>query len=392
MSTQIWWEAPQRYDDRPDSRKITWLELFYDLVYVAVIGRFSEYLQRHPDLHALGQMGVVFMLVMWSWINGSNYHDLHGNNGLRTRFFTLLQMLAVASMAITLPPVFSGQTAGFSLSVLAVQAIITYLWWSTGKYDPSHRPLSRPYIGCYLLGGLLFGAAWIWPQQRIWLWPLGLLSNYTPPFLAAEVLHSELRRRGRHLRNSAAMVERYGLFTIIVMCESLLGLINGTSRSDLAVQDWLKFGLGVLSLFCIWWIYFDLLGDRQLKDGYFEMIALNLLHIPLLFSLLLLASAGYRLMEAAAATEALWAHAVPLALILGMVLILNRLMEHQPHEQAQARAFSRLITPCIAYILALPWLGPSPTNYLLAVCGGLIVLILTTLARAQKAGPKPGRG
>jgi low temperature requirement protein LtrA len=41
-------------------------------------------------------------LIFWGWLNGSLYHDLHGNEGLRPRLMTLWQMMIIAALAITI--------------------------------------------------------------------------------------------------------------------------------------------------------------------------------------------------------------------------------------------------------------------------------------------------
>jgi low temperature requirement protein LtrA len=73
------------------------LELFYDLVYVVLIAQLSHALAGHISLAGLAGFAFLFIIVWWAWLNGTTYHDLHGNNDIRTRVFTFTQMLCVVA-------------------------------------------------------------------------------------------------------------------------------------------------------------------------------------------------------------------------------------------------------------------------------------------------------
>src|SRR5436190_2161512 len=129
QTRNIWWGPPRNYADKLDSRKISWLELLYDLVYVAVIAQLTEFLAS--NMYGIGPVYflLLFCLVLWSWMNGAYYHDTHGNNGIRTRFLTLWQMMAVAAVAITIHDPANGNHETLAISFTVLMIIITYLWW-----------------------------------------------------------------------------------------------------------------------------------------------------------------------------------------------------------------------------------------------------------------------
>src|SRR5215208_2048964 len=153
--TNLWWGPPKNFDDRKYERKISWLELFYDLVYVAAIAELTHQLAAHPSWAQLAYSFLLFSLVFWSWVNGSQYYDLHGNDSIRTRLFTFYQMLAVAAIAITISDAFEGYHQGFAIAFAVIQSLITYLWWSVGLYDPSHRVFNKYYTYNYLIAFVL---------------------------------------------------------------------------------------------------------------------------------------------------------------------------------------------------------------------------------------------
>jgi low temperature requirement protein LtrA len=140
-----WWQPPKNIREREEERRVTFLELFYDLVYVVLIAQLSHALAQH--VNPAGVAGFVFMFVtVWvAWGNGAMYHDLHGNNDIRTRIFTFLQMFTVAAMAVFAHDALGESAVGFALSFAAYQLVLTWLWWRTGVYDPHHRPLPVIY-------------------------------------------------------------------------------------------------------------------------------------------------------------------------------------------------------------------------------------------------------
>jgi low temperature requirement protein LtrA len=74
------WSPPARFADRPADRRVTFLELFFDLVFVVVIAQLAQRLAAHPSWSGVGWFVFLFYAVWSSWINGTLYYDLHGTN------------------------------------------------------------------------------------------------------------------------------------------------------------------------------------------------------------------------------------------------------------------------------------------------------------------------
>src|SRR5678815_5451503 len=81
-------------------RTVSNLELFYDLVYVAVIGAAANHLKSDITLAGATQFAVVFAMVWIAWLNGSLYVELHGREDGRTRLQVFLQMGILALLAV----------------------------------------------------------------------------------------------------------------------------------------------------------------------------------------------------------------------------------------------------------------------------------------------------
>ncbi|MCB0707379.1 MAG: low temperature requirement protein A [Saprospiraceae bacterium] len=283
VRSNTWWGPPKKFSAENEERKVSWLELFYDLVYVLAIAKITHHLAEHLSLSSLSQFFFFFTLIFWGWLNGSLYHDLHGSSGLRTRLMTLWQMLIVAALVITLDSPEEQLVFNVTIVLLVMQLYITYLWWSVGFYDRSHRRLNRPYTILFLASfGLMFSTFYLeQPYIQIAFYS-ALLLNYLPPFIT----HFLLRRDSMALRLSASMSERLGLFTIIVFGEVIAGIINGVGAlPDLNIQSWVNFTLAVIIVFALWWLFFTLVSDRTCKPGFLNSSLLEMLYIPTLIAL-----------------------------------------------------------------------------------------------------------
>lgn len=360
--TNLWWGPPKNFSERKNERKISWLELFYDLVYVAVIGQLTHHIAAHPSWHTMGYSFLLFSLVFWSWVNGSQYYDLHGNDGIRTRLFTFLQMLAVAAVAITIQDAFEGYHQGFAVSFAVVQCIITYLWWSVGLYDPSHRVFNIYYtvnytIALMLLVASVFASAHV---ATIW-WIVALFLNLTPPLIGARTIVRVLKERGQVFTASATIVERFGLFTIIVLAESILSTVTAISEvKDKQPVVWMAFILALLIAFLLWNLYFDMTSEQETKKGYSYMQWMIFLHFPLLASLSVVGACIKVLlsdMETGLPPGLQWIFCIAIAVILLMIVGITKVMEEEEEDRAYIQPVSGLLMITAVCILIIPLFG-----------------------------------
>ena len=286
--SSAWWGAPRKFDPHFEKRRISWLELFYDLVYVIAISRITHHLAIHMTVNGFFQYACLFFLIFWGWLNGSLYHDIHGNEGLRTGLMTLWQVMIIAALAVTIDQPSPTWYVNTTIVFMIMQLFITYAWWSIGFYDKSHRRYSKPFTVLFLVSLALMTLSLFVP--RPWLKFIGvavIICNYLPPFIA----HRLLRKSSLDLSLSWSMAERLGLFTIIVFGEVVLGVVNGISKvNNLNFTAWLDFALAICIVFALWWIFFALMSGRNAKPGFVIASVVELLCIPTLMSLGLIAA------------------------------------------------------------------------------------------------------
>jgi low temperature requirement protein LtrA len=384
QKSSVWWGPPRKFSTEIKERRVSWMELFYDLVYVVVISQITHHLTLHPNTSGLLDYIYFFTMIYWGWLNGSLYHDLHGAEGLRTRLMTMWQMMIVAALVITINTAGEHLLRHATIALMVMQVYITYIWWAVGFYDKAHRRLNKPYTILYLSSfGLMLITLFI--HEEVWIKILffgSLVLNYSPPF----VVHRVHRETSQNMNLSASMTERMSLFTIIMFGEVVLGVVSGVSEQGqgLALIDWVNFALAVIIVFSLWWVFFILVADRSCKPGFFNSSLMQLVYIPTLMSLGIL-GAGF---------SSLFAHythpdphfewifhffKLSLAILFFGIAGIRWFLQY-PEEYARLSRLSSwvlLATGTIFMVLAFVELNLSLFWYLLMVEGIIVALILS---------------
>ena len=259
------WQPPGRYEDRSTDRRVTFLELFFDLVFVVVISQLARRLAAHPSWSGVGWFVFLFYAVWSSWLNGTLYHDLHTTNDVSVRIFTFAQMLAVAVMAVFIGDIPGKGSTGFALAYAANTFVLVILWFRTGLHDPHHRPGSFPYSAGYLVAALLFALSVAFDGPlRYWLWAGALVCELAGWVIGMHRWTPPANQDGDAIIvTTPSLIERMGLFVIIVLGEVIVGAVDGMADLHPLEADGVAIGLlGVVVAIGLWWIYFDLVSHR----------------------------------------------------------------------------------------------------------------------------------
>ena len=134
------WRPPRAHGEVIADRQVSVLELFYDLVYVAVLGQAAHQLAEHVSVRGVAEFAVVFALIWIAWINGSLYLELHGREDGRTRSIVFVQMGILVLLAVFTADAASGSGRGFAVVYASYQVLQTGLWSSVWRQDRRERP------------------------------------------------------------------------------------------------------------------------------------------------------------------------------------------------------------------------------------------------------------
>jgi low temperature requirement protein LtrA len=252
------WSPPRAHGEVIADRTVSSLELFYDLVYVAVISQAAHHLAEHVTARGFVEFTIVFGLIWAAWVNGSLYLELHGREDGRTRSAVFLQMGVLVLLAVFTADAAGDSGTGFALVYAAFLAVMTWLWYSVRRQDRFDHPEFLAPAGRYVLGMavaalVIVASAFLPDGPRLVVW-----AGFCIAWLVGIALIGRLAVAHEGLPPTDSLVERFGLFTIIVLGEVVFGVVDGLSTADrdgrVIVTGMLALGIG----FGFWWIYFDL--------------------------------------------------------------------------------------------------------------------------------------
>lgn len=280
---RIWWQKPRVASDFSVEREVTFLELFYDLVFVVIIAEVAHHLTYHLSWGGLAEFGLMMLFVLWAWLNGTLYHILHGNNDISMRIFTFLQMFLVGAMTVFVGELFSDGAAGFAIVFALFQVLFAALWYRTGYHDSEHRAVSNPYAAVYALSATaMFWSATLENSQTVLVLSIVIGVNLLMPAF------TYFNRSSRQAAITATQgtsdgVERMGLITIVALGEVVVSSINGVNDlSSFTLRAGIVGSLGIFIAIAMWWFYFDFISRRLPKKGFWNNQLFIYFHIPLI--------------------------------------------------------------------------------------------------------------
>jgi low temperature requirement protein LtrA len=247
--------------DNNANRHATWLELFYDLVFVVVISQLAHNLKEDFSLYGFLGFLALFIPVWWSWTGAAFYATRFDTDDLGHRILILLQMVGAAALAVNVPDGLGNSSAGFALSYAAIRIILVLEYMRAGrsKSFSSATPLIRRYTRGFLCAAIVWIiSAFIPPPFRFVLWGIGLVIDFATPITVGR-LHSQFAPHVSHLP------ERMGLFTIIVLGEAVMEVITGASDTEFDIYSILILILGLTIPFSSWWLYFDSVDGAPIR-------------------------------------------------------------------------------------------------------------------------------
>jgi low temperature requirement protein LtrA len=265
--------------DEGEQRHATYLELFFDLVFVVAIAELAHELVLDHSLHGFAVFGALYLPVFIAWQGFSIYADRFDTDDVVFRVVILLGMLSILALAVQIPDVAHGDALGFALAYVAVRSLMIGLYVRAYRHVPEARPLIVRYAGGYALGVSLWVVSLaVDAPERYLLWGFGLAWEYSLPWLVRS-LHRTIPVHASHVP------ERFALFTLIVLGESVLAVALGVAGREWAPSAAVIAGLGFFLAAAIWWMYFGHGVEFSLERSAGAVLVFAYAHIPLLASL-----------------------------------------------------------------------------------------------------------
>lgn len=279
---------------------VTYIELFFDLVFVFAITQLSHRLLAHLTFHGAIETLLLFLAVWWVWIYTSWTTNWLDPDRGHVRLMIIALMLGGLALSSALPEAFGKKGLLFAGAYVAMQVgRALYMVWA---YSGGHSPSGVRNFMRITFYSALASPFWIWGafqegDVRLFAWAAGLAVEYSGPWLwfrtpfLGHSVGSDWNISGGH------MAERCALFIIIALGESVL--VTGATFADLPHDrpTIIAFVSSFLGSAAMWWIYFDTGAKRassRIEEagataGQIARNAYTYLHMPIVASIVVTA-------------------------------------------------------------------------------------------------------
>jgi low temperature requirement protein LtrA len=355
-----------------EHRAATPLELLFDLVFVVAVARASSQLHHGiADAHiadALLGYSMVFFGIWWAWMNFTWFASAYDTDDVVYRLAVFVQLLGALIFAAGVTALFQGDLLIGVIGYVVMRLALVGQWLRAAKSDPEHRPACMRFaigVATVQLGwvALLFA-----PQSMVTIGFLILaMLELAVPVWAEWAAHTTW--------HADHISERYGLFTIIVLGESILAgslAIESAADAGLISTDLVTtVAGGLIIVLAMWWLYFERPFQWQLRSFSLAFIW-GYGHLPIWASAAAVGAGLSVAIDEVIGVTALGtvgagaAVAIPVAIyLLGLWAL------HLPMAQGAA---DRVLAPVtVALILLTPWTGEAPLATGLALVMLLVV-------------------
>jgi low temperature requirement protein LtrA len=250
-----------------EEARASYMELFFDLVFVLVVTQLSALLLHDPSWRGFARMFFLLLAAWWAWIYTTWTTNWFDPDTLPVRIVLLVGMVASMLGAVSIPHAFGSRALVFVIGYIGLQLVRnTFVLAATDPDDPLYLPLIRFWRWNAAVGALWLAGAFVGHDTRIVVWTVALVLDYVGPFAGHWT-----PRLGRTAAVEWKLVpshfaERIYLFVIIALGESIIATGTFASRHALTPARTLALMEAVLITAAFWWLYFDYHARRAQQE------------------------------------------------------------------------------------------------------------------------------
>jgi low temperature requirement protein LtrA len=378
-------------------QRATTLELFFDLVFVFAITQLSHYLVEHLDAEGVLKTLFLLLVIWWAWIYTTWMTNWFDPDSPVVRSVLIVVMLASLLMAIAIPEAFGDRAVLFAAAYAALQIFRNAFAVFASPSDWRLKAaLARILIWSVVVGALWLLGGVLDDGARIALWAVALALDYAGPYAGYWSPRLGRSSPDEWEIESSHFAERFQLFIIIVLGESIVVTGATASELDIDLARGAAIAVAFLSTAAAWWLYFDYVArvaqhrlhhsddrGRLARDAY------TYLHIPLVAGIIVMAVADELVIahptERLSARELAVMAAGPALYLLGHVAFRLRMTGTLSRRRLVATVAVGAVGAVGAVLPAL-----ATASLILAVLVALILWELVAGLRRQARGePSP---
>jgi low temperature requirement protein LtrA len=252
------------------NRHATWLECFFDLIFVVTIDDLTQVLSHvregHLDPLQFWKFVLIFIPLWWIWASHTMYANRFDTDDRKHRLATLVIMFLLIIISGLIDQRFLASFEVIVACYAGSKYIIAMMYFVSKRRHKEGKGLAAAVGWVIVAGTTISLASILFPApQRYVMFYMGILFD-----LAAFILF--LQRRLQVIPvHTEHLIERVGLLTIIILGESVSSLSTGLANISWTAQRLLTAATGFVMISGIWWVYFNsfhLLTERKLRTGH----------------------------------------------------------------------------------------------------------------------------
>ncbi|MEM7274159.1 MAG: low temperature requirement protein A [Actinomycetota bacterium] len=258
MSLTKWQPLADR-NEVDEEGGVGWLELFFDLVYVAALIQFGDRLAEDVSWQGIARFAGTFVILWWTWTGTTAFMNRYAVDDVFHRLLTFAQMFAVGFFAVLATGPVDGRTRWMALAYVMARLPLMIMYLRVRNLLPGGTSLTNLLLPFFATSSVIWLVSMAVPVQiRYWMWAGALLLEFTAPLIGTRKIGLEGGHE-EHLR------ERYALFTIIVLGETFVKTLSELSTIGISIHTQVYGALGFVMLVALWWTYFDDVAESHLR-------------------------------------------------------------------------------------------------------------------------------
>ncbi|MDP9344787.1 MAG: low temperature requirement protein A [Actinomycetota bacterium] len=273
-----------------DQRRVSALELFFDLVFVFAITRTTELLGEDATATGLLRGLVVLAVVWWAWDGYAWLTNEVDTERDAVRLSIFAAMAAMLIVALAIPGAFGADATLFAAAYASVRLVHVVLYTQASGDDGGRLAVRRLMPSIAVACALLFGAAAVDGTAQTLLWVAAVAADYLGLLVTGT--------KGWRVQASH-FAERHSLIVLIALGESVVDIGAGVRDEALGAGVVTAALLAATAIAAMWWAYFDVVApvaERRMRAAAPEdRVALardsyTFLHLPMVAGIVLLAA------------------------------------------------------------------------------------------------------
>jgi low temperature requirement protein LtrA len=373
----------------------TWLQLFFDLVYVAILVELGNRLSHDLSLEGVVSFVILLIPIWWSWLEFVDYGRRYPVDDIGQRILTVLYMAAMLLLAFEIHDMTGATTTAFVVTYGLSKFVLALMYGRAWIYYPTYRHLTSNKSVAFTVVGILWIAIAFIAPSNLWLWSLVIILGILMP-LFIRLFHgltnrSDLPRPPIKYRFT---LQRFGELTIIVLGEFFIKLATSSAGRELTPINYF-IGAGLLGISLgLWWLYFDHLEHASLAKAGSRIWIWTYSHYPFLVAITAYGVVGNKIFAAQPQVPLDDAKRMLFTIALATAVLAYGIIEWASKEKDEP--LSRSSQPWIRFggaaaLLALGFLGASlNVGWLVALVVAVLLIQvgLDVTTRLQRPNPE----